>query len=198
MYSMLLMMAASTGGEAPAFHCKHVHGCCGGYEAAAPAGCCGGCCGGWGYGHGAYRPAYNGCCGGSGCCGGGCWGANYNMSYGGYGAGPAVTFTPYGSTNLNPPDAPEKATLRVDLPKDARLFVDGREIAGAGSARAFATPNLPRGQDFFYDLRAEVTVDGKTQVEEKRVIVRAGGTVNESFGKLLAAAPATGEKVASK
>jgi uncharacterized protein (TIGR03000 family) len=120
------------------------------------------------------------------------------MPYGSYGAAPVVTFTPYGSTNLNPPETPDKATLRVDLPKDAKFFVDGQEIAGSGQVRSFATPALPRDQDFFYDLKAEVVVDGKTVAEEKRVIVRAGGTVNESFGKLLATSPVKTDKVTGK
>lgn len=123
----------------------------------------------------------------------------YGMGYrSGYGGPPAVTFVPYGTTNLNPPDGSEKATLRVDMPSNAKLFVDGTEVTGTGSSRSFSTPALPRGQDFFYDLKAEITVDGKPVVEEKRVIVRAGGTANESFTKLSAATLTTGNKVASK
>src|SRR5262245_36820836 len=146
MYSMMLMMAASPAGDSAAFHGRFLahHSCHGCYGSAsvAPAGCCGGCCGGWGA---SYRPAY-------GCCGGGAWGASYGgySIYGmGYGAGPAVVFTPYGTTNLNPPDGSEKATIRVELPKDAKLFIDGREVGGTGVSRSYATPALPRGADFY-------------------------------------------------
>jgi uncharacterized protein (TIGR03000 family) len=209
MYSMMLMMAATPAGDASAFHGRWManHAChgCTGY--AVTAGCCGGGCSG-----GMVAPA--------GCCGGGCygnWGANYRTGYGGgawgvnfsgsfsgyavYGmgyGGPAVTFVPYGTTNLNPPDGSEKSTLKVELPKDAKLFVDGKEVPGSGAARAFATPALPRGADFYYDLKAEVTLDGKPVVEEKRVIVRAGETVTTSFTKLMTGNPATGDKVAGK
>lgn len=198
MYSMLLMVAASTGGEAPAFHGRILHhschGCCGGWV--APAGCCGGGCAGgytWGPGHGAYRPASSACYGGcwGGCCGGGCWGS-------GYAYGPAVTFTYAGPASLNPPDASEKSALKVELPSIAKLYVDGKEVPGFGTLRTFATPALPRGQDYYYDLKAEITVDGKPVVEEKRVIVRAGGTTSESFARLIASAQAAGEKVTSK
>jgi uncharacterized protein (TIGR03000 family) len=120
--------------------------------------------------------------------------AIYGMGYG----GPAVTFVPYGTTNLNPPDGSEKSSLKVDLPKDAKFFVDGKEIPGSGTSRAFATPALPRGADFYYDLKAEVTVDGKPVTEEKRVIVRAGQTVTASFAKLQTSNAATGDKIASK
>jgi uncharacterized protein (TIGR03000 family) len=213
MYSMMLMMAAAPAGDTAAFHGRFMakHAChgCSGYTASA--GCCGGgCCGG--------LAVPVGCCGGGCYGGGGAWGANYRTGYGGgawgvnfsgsgmsgyavYGmgyGGPAVTFVPYGTTNLNPPDGSEKSTLKVELPKDAKLFVDGKEVPGSGTARAFATPALPRGADFFYDLKAEVTVDGKPMVEEKRVIVRAGETVTTSFTKLTAVAPPAGDRVAGK
>jgi uncharacterized protein (TIGR03000 family) len=79
MYSMVLMMALTTGGEAPAFG----HGCCGGYTSCCGGttvvySCCGGhsCCGG---GHklfgGLFAGHKHGCCGGYSCCGGsGCCG----------------------------------------------------------------------------------------------------------------------------
>jgi uncharacterized protein (TIGR03000 family) len=197
MYSMVLMLATTSGGEAPAFHGRLAACFCA--KHAAPAGCCGGgCCGG--------APVY-GCCGGG--CYGGCWGgagmgagtgvSSYAIYGMGYRTGPVVTFNPYGSTNINPPDTSDKvATLRVSLPRDAKLFVDGRETAAKGTSREFATPALPYGHDFYYDLRAEMIVDGKPVVEEKRLFVRAGGTAIESFDKLLAAAPLKGDVVASK
>jgi uncharacterized protein (TIGR03000 family) len=122
--------------------------------------------------------------------------AIYGVGYGGQAI--PVTFVPYGTTNLNPPDGSEKSSLKVDLPKDAKFFVDGKEIPGSGTTRAFATPALPRGAEFYYDLKAEVTVDGKPVTEEKRVIVRAGQTVTASFAKLQTSNAATGDKLASK
>src|SRR6188768_3139891 len=122
MYSMVLMLATATGGEAtPAFHGRIAAN-----MSARRAGCCGGGC------NGCHGSAPAGCCGG-GC--GGCYGSGYGAAgagnyaiYGmGYRAGPVVTFTPYGSTNINPPDGSEKAALNVTLPRDAKLFVDGRE-----------------------------------------------------------------------
>ena len=47
--------------------------------------------------------------------------------------------------------------------------------------RAFHTPELEKGQDYYYVLRAEVVRDGKPVSETRRVIVRAGETVQETF-----------------
>jgi uncharacterized protein (TIGR03000 family) len=56
--------------------------------------------------------------------------------------------------------------------------------------RTFRTPQLEKGQAFYYMLRVEVVRDGKTQSETKRVIVRAGEEVRASFPELEAVATA--------
>ncbi|WP_029601307.1 TIGR03000 domain-containing protein [Gemmata obscuriglobus] len=93
-----------------------------------------------------------------------------------------------------PPAAPKSsdggtmgANLKFVLPADAKLFVDGQPALGTGTERTFYTPPLVVGQKFFYDVKAELVVDGKTVTEEKRVIVEAGASVTESFPKLVAA-----------
>ena len=91
------------------------------------------------------------------------------------------------------------ASLSVELPAAAKLYVDGHLIAGTGEARQFHTPELPRGQAFFYEVKAEVEVNGKVEVESKRVVVKAGESLRESFPKLLASVKsAGGPAVASK
>ena len=90
------------------------------------------------------------------------------------------------------------ASLKFRLPVDARLYVDGRITMIGGTERTFTTPPLVEGQKFYYDVRAELVVDGKPVVEEKRVIVAAGATVTESFEKLIAAADGKSAVVAGK
>ena len=92
-------------------------------------------------------------------------------------------------------EAPAK--LNVELPGSAKLFVDGQALTGTGESRHFHTPDLPQGEKFFYDLRAEVEVNGVVQTEEKRVVVRAGESVNTTFVKLVAAV-SEGQAVAAK
>jgi uncharacterized protein (TIGR03000 family) len=89
------------------------------------------------------------------------------------------------------------ARLTIELPATAKLYVDGAPVAGAGASRLFHTPDLAAGQAFYYDLKAEVEVNGKVETEAKRVVVRAGEAVTASFEKLVAAAVA-GTEVASK
>jgi uncharacterized protein (TIGR03000 family) len=82
---------------------------------------------------------------------------------------------------------PMGANLRIKLPADAKLFVDGKPAPGTGPERAFYTPPLEAGKKFFYDLKAELVVNGKTVTEEKKVIVEAGANITEEFTKLTAA-----------
>jgi uncharacterized protein (TIGR03000 family) len=89
------------------------------------------------------------------------------------------------------------ATVRLRLPAEAKLVVEGRRMATTGDDREFVTPPLGRGK-FFYDVEAELVVDGRTVVERKRLVVEAGATLIESFPNLFAAANAKGAIVAGK
>jgi uncharacterized protein (TIGR03000 family) len=91
------------------------------------------------------------------------------------------------------------ARLTVELPTSAKLYVDGTLVKGDTASRNFHTPDLPGGKTFYYDLKAEVEVNGKTVTEEKRVLVKAGDARSESFDKLIAAVKKDGDKaVAAK
>jgi uncharacterized protein (TIGR03000 family) len=135
---------------------------------------------------------------------------------GGY--GPSVAYNDpiaiYGRvTNINPipaavPDMvppkpmtePKKlgANIKFQLPADARLYVDGKLTLLTGTERSFTTPGLIVGEKFFYDVKAELMVDGKPVVEQKRVVVEAGANLTESFPTLFAAANGKGLEVAGK
>ena len=73
---------------------------------------------------------------------------------------------------------PESATLKVNLPADAKLLFNGAVASGTGGERTFTTPALRPGADYGYELTAEVTRDGKTERVTGRVIVRAGMTTS--------------------
>lgn len=197
-------------------------GCCGGlYYSNYAYGCCGGVYGGCYGSYASYAGAscYGGCygsCGGYGVVTGPVYvTSDYaapGSTYTPYTPAPSVT-TPIvpapaapatGETATGKPTSrlvpavgtepalPAPAQLTLELPADAKLFVDGQATKGTGAARPFHTPALPAGQSFFYEFRAEVEVNGKTEVETKRVVVRAGETLTESFPKLLAAVKAQG------
>jgi uncharacterized protein (TIGR03000 family) len=73
------------------------------------------------------------------------------------------------------------ARLVVELPADAKLYIDNQAVKLASGKRTFSTPNLDRGQAYYYMVRAEVVRDGKTYSETKRVIVRSGEIAQASF-----------------
>ena len=201
-------------GGAGLFHRHHAapsYGCCGGVAYSS----CHGCGGGLFHRHHA-APSY-GCCGGS--CSGftaGCWGSCIG-SGSAYGYGPSTYFYPTYATPIQtgaapyyyapgthsaPVEAPpakvdpkvedkKGASLKFNLPAGAVLFVDGQKTPGTGTDRSFFTPALEAGQKYFYDVRAEILIDGKTVVEEKRVVVEAGAQISESFPKMIAAVAAS-------
>jgi uncharacterized protein (TIGR03000 family) len=186
------------------------NGCYGGSYYGAPYGPgfiagsgCWGCYGGYGGG-------YGGCCGGCWGCYGGSWGygggaIDYNCfgchgCYGCYGGFSCTGFDPYGPNAATPevipapkPDekkggtssvAPDRAKVIVQLPAGAKLYVDNQPIKTSADNQAFNTPQLQPGQTYYYEVRAEAVRDGKTVVESKRVLVRAGQEVSVAFPKL--------------
>lgn len=114
---------------------------------------------------------------------------------GGLGAAPTVTID-HAAARAKPSAAP--ARLTVELPAAAKLFVDGELVKGESASRNFHTPDLPGGKTFYYDLKAEVEVNGTTVTESKRVLVKAGDALSESFDKLIAAVKVEKTDVAKK
>ncbi len=172
MYSMVLMAALTTSTAAP--DC-HYHSCgCGGYSSCYGCGGCYGCYGGC---YGCCGGCY-GCCGGcygcyGGCYGTSCYGAYYGGCYGCYGGVQVVPGTkPEGIGAPMKKDeqssiAPDRAKLVVELPADAKLFIDNQPMKTTSEKRSFNTPTLEKGQTYYYDLRAEVMRDGKPLTETK-------------------------------
>ena len=70
----------------------------------------------------------------------------------------------------------EPARVVIGLPADAKLLFNGTIAAGTGASRTFATPALAPGQDYGYELTAEVIRDGRVLTVTERVVVRAGET----------------------
>lgn len=109
------------------------------------------------------------------------WGRTHNVNQ------PPVVVVPAEPKKAGSDDKPMGANLKISVPADAKLYVDGKLAPGSGAERAFYTPALEPGKKFFYDVKAELLVGGQVVVDEKRVIVEAGQTVVESFPKLVAA-----------
>jgi uncharacterized protein (TIGR03000 family) len=79
--------------------------------------------------------------------------------------------------------AAAKATtpVTVTLPEKAKLFVDGQAAAAIAGKQTFKTPELVKGKPYTYEFKAEVEVDGKTDVRTRTVTFVAGEPVSVDF-----------------
>ncbi len=208
MYSVVLMAALTAGTATP-----DCHRCCGCYGGGwGCCGCYGGCGGCWGGCYGGCYGCFGGCMGCMGCMGGwggcygggcyGCWGGYASWGYGapaysgtvvpGGMIAPGAT-TPGGEPLGNPKESKPKsstmfsstkAKLVVELPENAKLFIDDMPMKAGSGVRSFNTPELEPGQAYYYMVRVESIRDGKPVSESRRVIVRAGQVARADFKDL--------------
>jgi uncharacterized protein (TIGR03000 family) len=83
---------------------------------------------------------------------------------------------------LTPTPAPENvARLRVLLPADAALWIDGAPTTLTGAERLFVSPPLSAGVSYAYELRARWSEGGRVVERERRVPVRAGDLTTVDF-----------------
>ena len=64
---------------------------------------------------------------------------------------------------------------------DGKIYVDGNLVKSEAARQTFATPVLDPAQAYYYTVRVETVKDGKPVDESRRVIVRAGEIVQETF-----------------
>ena len=73
-----------------------------------------------------------------------------------------------GSVVPTTPEAPateqtstsSEATLTVNVPSDARVFVNGAKTTSVGSQRSYVSRGLQAGFNYTYEVRAEVERNG--------------------------------------
>jgi len=144
---------------------------------------------GYGYAGGYGFAGCWACYGCHGCAG--CYGCH--GCYGGYAVAPAavapVAAAPAApSTTIRASDA---ATVVVQMPADARLFVEGQRLRVDPTTNSFKTPALEKDARYLYTLKIEVTRDGRTVTESKDIEVAAGATTRVRFSE----PPADGARV---
>lgn len=71
--------------------------------------------------------------------------------------------------------------LTVEVPADAKIFVNGQATNSAGESRQYVSRNLQAGYNYTYEVRAEIVRDGKTIEETKTIDVRAGEVAELTF-----------------
>lgn len=71
--------------------------------------------------------------------------------------------------------------LAVEVPADAKIFVNGQETSSTGENRQYISRNLQPGYNYTYEVRAELVRDGKKVEEVKTIDVRAGEVAKVAF-----------------
>ena len=152
----------------------------------------GGCGGGWGYGGcGGGGCGYGGWAGGYGGWGYGGWGYG-GRGYGGWGYpgyfGPGYIGPGFGSFSAAPARvntsttlAADNAILTVEVPADAKIFVNDHLTTTTGTVRQYLSRGLKPGATYQYQVRAEFTRGDKPVTEEKTVQITAGQNVAVNF-----------------
>ena len=74
------------------------------------------------------------------------------------------------------------ATIIVNLPLDANLFVEGEKCPIKGGQRKFSTPAVELGVKYEYLLSVEVEHDGKYYGATQRIALQAGDSITVNFG----------------
>lgn len=108
------------------------------------------------------------------------WGANYYYT----GKTPFVPLAPQSEPKKPETDPNLKGTSRLilEVPADAKVFVDGQETKSTSAIRQFHTPQLDENQAYFYDVKVVIPAGDNPPVElNRRVYVRANQIVRERF-----------------
>ena len=158
----------------------------------AACSCYGSCHGGcYSSCHGCYSSCHGGC---YSSCHGGC----YSSCYGSkviYESSPVQQSIPEAqpapatepAPAVPPPPAAAtqalrgNATLVVDVPADAKIFVNGTKTNTLGSQRRYVSTGLMSGQTYSYEVQAVFERDGKEQAVTKNVSLTAGSEVQLAF-----------------
>jgi uncharacterized protein (TIGR03000 family) len=85
------------------------------------------------------------------------------------------------AVTTEPATSEATAQVTVNVPADADVFFDGTPTTQTGTQRVFATPELPVGKEFSYDIEAQWTANGQAFDQTRKVLVKAGAKVQVDF-----------------
>ena len=144
----------------------------------------GGSSGGWGGSSGGWHGSSGGSSGGTYYYPGEWEGKSFDPS-----TAPAVDpMTPSGDAPPPVPGTPRDTSYRradgllsVNVPEDAKVFVNGLATTSTGADRQYVSRDLQSGFNYTYEVKAEVVRDGKTVEQVKQVNLRAGQTAELAF-----------------
>jgi len=90
-----------------------------------------------------------------------------------------VIVAPAKTKKMTSGEAP--AIIRVSLPANATLTVDGTATSSRSSERVLVSPPLAENQEFVYTLRAEIIREDRTVAQTQRITVRGGQETSVPF-----------------
>jgi len=94
---------------------------------------------------------------------------------------PVVEVPPTTSLSYNPEVSDTRAHVRVMLPQDAELTINGEPATMTGRARDFTSPALSEGQMAAYDLKARWVLGGETVERTRHIEVAPGQSMVVGF-----------------
>ncbi len=80
---------------------------------------------------------------------------------------------------LNP--VPSVGRFTVEVPGEATVWIEDRQMNQTGPSRQFASPPLEPGKTYIYDIRARWTENGQQIEQRQSISVQAGSSVTVRF-----------------
>jgi uncharacterized protein (TIGR03000 family) len=78
-------------------------------------------------------------------------------------------------------DNAARARVTINVPENARVYVNDRPLALASGTHTINTPPLEKGKPHTYVFKAEVTRNGETVADTQRIFVESGQSVTVQF-----------------
>ena len=73
------------------------------------------------------------------------------------------------------------ATFSVEVPADAKVFINDYETASTGVVRDFTSEGLTYGSEYVYNVRVEIMRNGRILEANRSVVLRAGQMTSLAF-----------------
>ena len=73
---------------------------------------------------------------------------------------------------------PNTTTFKLQVPENARVFVNDRETTSMGSDRIFSAANLNPNQQYRFRIRVEWIADGQQLISNRTLVLRPGTLVS--------------------
>lgn len=90
---------------------------------------------------------------------------------------PAVTTSAEGQSFYSGSLDNRAVLLRLQVPKDAKVWIDGTATTSTGEFRSYLSPPLTAGQNYTYQFRVQTGAGEQT----RSVTVRSGDRINLDF-----------------